>query len=180
MNSSAINSRVIARILAITVLLLSLTSHLAAQTSDNAQTLESLRDIELVVKYGHVDGEEEEWQSNLLQRLEDRARQRLWEAGIPLFQSTDEGGKTSRPRLVFTVLLRRKTEGVPPVQVYAQIFQRVRLWRDSAKELELATWTMHGVGGPMVTQKMVFDVFDGEVAEFLKSYRAANPTSSQV
>jgi len=32
----------------------------------------------------------------------------------------------------------------------------------------------------MVTEKMVYDVFDGQVAEFLKSYRAVNSAASQV
>ena len=81
-----------------------------------------------------MDGQEESWQSDLLQRLEDRARQRLWEAGIPLTQSKDDAGKTSRPRLVFTLNLHR-TECAHPDQVNSQVYQRVRLWRDSAKEL---------------------------------------------
>ena len=80
-------------ILAITVLTLSLSVTLVAQTREHEQTLESLRDIDLVVRYGHVDGQEESWQSDLLQRLEDRARQRLWEAEIPLSQSKDDVGK---------------------------------------------------------------------------------------
>lgn len=167
-----------ARILAITVLLLSLSAQLAAQTAEHAQTLENLRDIDVVVKYGHVDGQQEEWQSNLLQRLEDRARQRLWEAGIPVTQSTEKAG--SRPRVVFTINLNKTTETAPPVYVQVAVHQRVRLWRDPAKQLELATWNQGGVGAPMVTEKMVLDVFDGEVAEFFKAYRAANPTTPQV
>ena len=170
MNSSA-------KVLAITVLLLGLTAQLAAQSSGKAQTLESIRDIEVVVKYGHVDGQQEEWQPILLQRLEDRARQRLWEAGIPLSQ--DKAG-TSRPRLVFTITLNRVSTTVAPVRVDVQVHQRVRLWRDAAKELELATWGQSGFGYPTVTEKMVSDVFDGQVAEFLKAYREVNQTSSQV
>ena len=179
MNSSANNSSVIAKILALTLLLLSLIAQVAAQTREKEQTLENLRDIEVVVKYGRVDGQQEEWQANLLQRLEDRARQRLWEAGVPISQSMDKAGVPGRPRVVFTVTLNRATDNAPPVLVTVQAYQRVRLWRDSAKELELATWTQSGVGGPMVTEKMVLDVFNGEVAEFLKSYSAANPAPSQ-
>jgi hypothetical protein len=176
MNSSANN---IVKILSITVLLLSLTVQLAGQTAEKAQTMEGLRDFAVVVKYGHVDGQQEDWQPILLPRLEDRARESLWEAGIPISQSRDEAGNTTRPRLVFTIDLRRTTVG-DPVRVEAQIFQRVRLWRDSAKELELATWTMDGVGGPMVTEKMVWDVFNGQLDVFLKTYREVNTTSSQV
>jgi len=152
--------------LAITTLLLSLTAQLAAQTTEKRRTLENLSDIEVVVKYGRVEFPQEEWQSNLLQRLEDRARQRLWEAGIPITQSTDKAG--NRPRVVFTVTLSR-AENATPVRVDVAVHQRVRLWRDEAKELELATWSQSGIGGPMVTAKMVLDVFDGEVAQLLQS-----------
>lgn len=169
MNSSAHN---IVKILALTVLLLSLTAQLAAQTTEKANTLEGLSEIGLVVKYGYVDGPQEDWQPILLQRLEDRARESLSEAGISISQSKAEG----RPRLVFTIDLHRESVGAP-VLVQAQIFQRVRLWRDNAKELELETWTMSGVGGPRVSEKMVFDVFEGQVNEFLKTYREVNQTS---
>ncbi len=176
MNSPANSSSVIIKILALTILLLSPTAQLAAQTLEKAQTMEGLRDIVLVVKYGRMDGQQEEWQSTLLQRLEDRARHSLEEAEIPISQSTGDDGKTSRPRLVFTVSLSRRPE-TDPVRVQSEIFQRVRLWRDTEKELELATWTMYGVGGSMVTRKIVLDVFDGQVAEFIKTYREVNSTS---
>jgi hypothetical protein len=174
MNSSTTN---FGKIIAITVLLFSLTAQLAAQTREHEETLQNLKDIDVVVKYGQVNGQEEAWQSNLLQKLEDRARQRLWEAGVPISQDEARPG---RPRLVFTVNMNREIETAPPILVTAEAFQRVRLWRDSAKELELATWTMNGVGGVLVTRKMVYDVFDGQIAEFLKAYRAVNSSSSQV
>ena len=167
----------VTKVLAITVLLLSLIAQLAAQTTEKQRTLQSLSDIEVVVKYGRVEWPQEEWQSDLLQRLEDRARQRLWEAGVPVTQSTDKAG--NRPRVVFTVTLSR-AENTTPVRVDVAVHQRVRLWRDEAKELELATWSQSGIGGPMVTAKMVLDVFDGEVAQFLKSYREVNQASSQI
>jgi hypothetical protein len=165
------------RILAITVLFLSLITQLAAQTREHEETLQNLRDIDVVFKYGQVNGPQEEWQSNLLQRLEALARRCLREEGIPISQ--DEA-HTGRPRLVFTVNLNREIETAPPVLVTVEAFQRVRLWRDSAKELELATWSQNGVGGVLVTEKMVYDVFEGQIAEFLKSYRAVNQSSSQV
>ena len=180
MNSLASSPNVLTKVIASTVLLLSLTAQLSGQTRDHDQTLEGLRDIVLAVKYGRVEGPQEDWQTNLLPRLEDRLRQGLQEAGVPISESTDEAGSTSRPRLVFTVTLHRNTDTAPAVHVGAQIIQRVRLWRDSVKELELATWAMSGIGGPMVTEKMVLDVFDGQVAQFLKTYREVNPTSSQI
>lgn len=163
-------------ILALMILLVGLSAQLSAQTMEKAQTMEGLRDIVVVVKYGRVDGKQEEWQSTLLQRLEDRARHSLQEAEVPISQSTDEPGKSGRPRLVFTVSLSRKPE-TDPVQVETAIVQRIRLWRDTVKQLELATFTTFGVGGPTVTEKAVFDVFDEQVAEFIKTYREVNSTS---
>ena len=103
-------------ILALAILLFGLTGQLAAQTAEKAQTMEGLRDIVLVVKYGRMDGKQEEWQSTLLERLTDRARHVLENAEVPISQSTDEPGKTNRPRLVFTVSLSRKPE-TDPVRV---------------------------------------------------------------
>ena len=163
-------------VLALMILLFGLSAQLSAQTMEKAQTMEGLRDIVVVVKYGRVDGKQEEWQSTLLQRLEDRARHSLEEAEVPISQSTDEPGKSGRPRLVFTVSLSRKPE-IDPVQVETEMVQRIRLWRDTVKQLELATWTMYGVGGPRITEKAVFDVFDEQVAEFIKTYREVNSTS---
>lgn len=157
-------------------MLLSLTAQLAAQTLEKAQTMEGLRDIVLVVKYGHLDGKQEEWQSTLLPRLEERARHSLEEAEIPIVQSTDEDGKSGKPRLVFTISLSRRPES-DPVRVQSEIFQKVRLWRDTTKELELATCGTYDVGGPTVTRKAVLDVFDRQVADFIKAYREVNSTS---
>jgi hypothetical protein len=104
----------------------------------------------------------------------------LREAGVPLFQLTDEAGAAVRPKLIFTLTLNRLTTTAPPVRVDTQVYQRVRLGRDAAKELELPTWVMGGVGGPMVTPQMVMDVFDGQVNVFIKTYNLANPASAEV
>ena len=165
--------------LALAVLLLGLSAQLSLAQRDDEQSLQGLKNIEVVVRYGKVDGEPEKWQENILPTLEERAKKKLEEAGVPLFQSTDENGTAVRPRLVFTLSLNKVTTIAPPVRVDTQLYQRVRLKRDAAKELELATWVMGGVGGPMVTSQMVFDVFDGQVDQFLKTYNAANATPSK-
>ncbi|HKG45195.1 MAG TPA: hypothetical protein VKB02_00600 [Pyrinomonadaceae bacterium] len=164
-------------ILAITVLLLSLTPQLSAQRTDE-ESLQGLRDIGLVVKYGQVNGQPAEWQSTILQKLEDRAKQRLEEAGARI-DLTGGSGILGRPRVVFTINLNRVNSTAAPVQVEASLHQRVRLWRGSAKEFEVATWTLSGIGGPEVTEKMLTDVFDGLVKRFLEVYVAMNPASSQ-
>ena len=173
MNSSA------GKFLALAVLLLGLTAQHSAAQRDDEQSLEGLKNIEVIVKYGHVNGEPEKWQENILQTLEDRAKKKLAEANVPLYQLTDEPGTAVRPRLLFTVNLNSVTTTAPPVRVDTQLYQRVRLWRDAAKELELATWFMYGVGGPLLP-KMVFDVFDAQVDLFIKTYNAANLTPSKV
>ena len=175
MYSSTNNSSVVARILAITVCLLGLTTQLSAQRSDE-QSLEGLRDIGLVVQYGEVNGQEAEWQSIALQRLEERAKQRLQEAGIRIV-STDESSTAGRAKLIFTITLNRINRTAAPITVNASLYQRVRLWRDSGKELELPTWALNGVGGPEVTGKMLFTVFDGQIDAFLKAYKVCNSTA---
>ncbi len=91
MKSSTNNSNVITKILALTVCFFSLTGQLSAGRTDD-KTLEGLREMELVVKFGEVNGQPAEWQSTALQRLKDRAKQQLEEAGIRIL-STDESSK---------------------------------------------------------------------------------------
>jgi len=67
MNSSA------RRFFALAVLLLS--SQLAAAQRDDEQSLQGLKNIEVVVKYGQVTGEPEKWQADILQTLEVINRQ---------------------------------------------------------------------------------------------------------
>ena len=178
MNSSANNSHAVARILALTVCLLSPGGPLSALASSarpsRVETLAGLQDIGLVVKYGEVNGPEAEWQATALQALEARARQQLKDAGIRVLPA--EESSNGRPKLVFTLTLNRLDATAAPVSIETELYQRVRLWRDAAKELELPTWTMGGVGGPEVTEKMLFDVFDGQLECFLKNYKSVNPT----
>jgi len=55
---SAKRLSVTVKILSITVLLLCMTAQLAGQTADKAQTMEGLRNFAVIVKYGHVDGQQ--------------------------------------------------------------------------------------------------------------------------
>ena len=177
MNSSTKNPSVLAKILALTTCFFALTGQLSAGVTDD-KTLEGLRELELTVKFGEVNGQAAEWQSTALQRLEDRAKRQLEEAGIRILP-TDESSSGARAKLVFTVNLNRVDKHAAPVNIETRVLQRVRLWRDSSKGLELSTWTMNGVGGPEVTQKMMFDVFDMQIENFLKYYKPMNPTTSE-
>lgn len=167
-------------IIAASILLLSLFTHISAQNRGDGKILEGLQTIGVVVKYGNADGLDTAEQPATLQMLQDRARKLLTEAEIPLLESTDEAGMNGRPRVVFTVTLNKKTDTGPPVYVESSIHERVRLWRDEKKETVLATWAMGGAGGPTVTQQLLLDVFDGQVKGFIKAYRGANPNRPPV
>ena len=167
-------------IIAASILLLSLFTHISAQNRGDDKTLEGLQNIGLVVQYGNADGLDTAEQPATLQMLQDRARKMLKEAEVPLVESTDEADMKGRPRLVFTVTLNKKTDTAPAVHVESSMYERVRLWRDEKKETDLATWVMDGVGGPTVTQQMLLDVFDGQVKGFVKAYRAVNPNHPPV
>jgi hypothetical protein len=168
-------------ILAISIVLLSLATHISAQNRGPKEALEGLQPIGLVVKYGNADGLDVATHSTTLQTLQDRANNRLRQAGIPLLQQTEDAGMVRRPRLVFTVTLNKHTETAPTIQVESRLYERVRLWRDAAKEMDLATWVQGGVGyAPKVTQEMLLEVFDGQLDEFINAYRAANPNPMSV
>ena len=169
------------QILTATILLLSLFSYIAAQSRTDGfkdanprQTLENLGQIGLTVKYGQVDGLETAMQPAVLQKLRDRALNRLSQGKVPLLQATDEAAVVARPRLVFTVTLRKPTDPPPALGIDSKLFQRVRLWRDPAQEVELPTWSM-SVVGPKVDSEMLLALFDKQLDAFVREYRAANP-----
>jgi hypothetical protein len=70
------------------------------------------------------------------------------------------------------------TDTAPAIRVETRIYQRVHFWRDPSKEMELATWDMNGIGGPRVTREMLLEVFDEQIDQFVKNYRAMNPNPS--
>jgi len=169
------------QILATTILLLSLFTCAKAQTRSPKEALEGLREIGVVVKYRNADGLEAANRPTILQMLQDRAKRRLWEAEVPLLESTDEAFIAGRPRLVFTVTANKPTDTAPTFRVEASLYERVRLRRDPTKEMELATWEKDGVGiAARATQEMLLQVFDGELNEFIKAYREANPNPTRI
>jgi hypothetical protein len=169
------------QILTATILLLNLFSYTAAQSrtagfkdANPGQTLEGLGEIALSVKYGQVDGLESTMQPTLLQKLRDRAANRLRQGDVPLMQLSDEVDTVGRPRLVVTVTLKKLGDPPPALLIESKLFQRVRLWRDPSQEMELPTWTMSSVG-PNVNSEMLFVLFDKPLDAFVTEYRAANP-----
>ena len=117
-------------------------------------------------------------QPTILQMLQDQAKDRLKEAEVPLLSSEDSD-TVDRTRLVFTVTLNKRTDTAPAILVESKLYERVRLWRDPAKEMELATWAQSGVGGPRITNEMLFQVFDGQLNQFIKAYREVNPNPTR-
>lgn len=174
------------QILTATILLLSLFSYIAAQSrtggfkdSNTKLTLEGLGQIGLSVNYGQVDGLEATMQPTILQKLRDRAANRLRQGAVPLMQATDDADMVGKPRLVFTVTLKKQGDPPPALLIESKLFQRVRLWRDPSQEMELPTWTMSSVG-PNVDSEMLFVLFDKPLDAFVREYRAANPNPLSV
>jgi hypothetical protein len=164
------------QILTTTILLLGLFIYAPAQNRSPKEALEGLREIGVIVRYDNAEGLEPAMLPTILQMLQERARGRLMETAVPLLQSTQEVDMFGRPRLVFTVTANRPTDTGPTIRVQGSLYERVRLWRDPTKEMELATWVQSGVGiAPTVTQELLLQVFDGQVNEFIRDYREANP-----
>ena len=168
------------QLLTITVLLLSLSIHTSGQSRiqgfkdwNPKQTLEGLRDIGLVVKYGQVDGLPEVMRPAMLQMMQDRARDLLRLGEVPILKSTDEANIVARPRLVFTITMNKQTDPPPAISVELKLYERVRLLRDPAKELELATLSA-SVAGPKATNEKLFALFEQHVNAFVRAYREMN------
>jgi hypothetical protein len=167
------------QILTASIFILSLFSYAAAQSrtagfNDSNPALEGLGQIGLSVKYGQVDGLEATMQPTILQKLRDRAVNRLRQGEVPLLQATDEAEMVGRPHLVFTVTLKKLGDPPPALLIESKLFQRVRLWRDPSQEMELPTWTMNSLG-PNVELEMLFALFDKPLDAFVREYREANP-----
>lgn len=153
------------------VLLLSLFICASAQNRSARETLEGLRDIQVLVRYAQVDGLEASMQPTILQMLQDRARDRLREAAVPLAT----GDNVDRSRLVFTVTVNKNSDTAPAILVESKLYERVHLLRDPAKQMEVATWVQSGTGGPRVRNEILFDVFDEQLKVFIRDYREVNP-----
>ncbi|HET8671080.1 MAG TPA: hypothetical protein VFM05_10765, partial [Candidatus Saccharimonadales bacterium] len=152
--------------------------HVSAQNRSAEESLAGLRDFNMIVQYAKADVLPEETQPILLQKLQDRAIEALKQANIPLLKSTDHAEMAGRPRLVFTVTLNKEGHHDPAIHVESRVYQTVLLRRDRTKEMELATWVQSGIGVPSVTEKMLFDVLDGQLKAFIDAYRTANPEST--
>ena len=174
------------RILTAVIVLLSMVGYAASQSRAGGfkdwnprETLTGLGEIGLIIKYGQPDPVEEGGQASILQRLRDRAEIRLRQGGVWLSQSTDEAELNAESHLIVTITLKKPSDNPPALLVESKLFQRVRLWRDPAKEMELATWSMSVVGANQ-EEKMLFMLFDKLCDSFVSEYRAANPNPQRV
>lgn len=169
------------QILTTTILFLSLGTYAAAQNRSPKEALEGLREIGVNVKFGDANGLEAATQPAILQMLQDRAKDRLREAEVPVLRSSDEANMAGKPRLVFTVTANKPSTDAVTIRVESRLYERVRLWRDRAKEIELATWVQSGIGvGSTLSHEMLFQVFDGQLNEFIRDYREGNPNPARV
>jgi len=161
-------------VLAVSLLLLSLSVYAAAQNRSPEEALRGISGLAVSVKYATVDGLPEEMRGPILTELQNRAMGRLMQADMPLLQANNDPELAGQLRLMFIVTVNKETGRSMPVQVETELIERVRLRRDESKQAILATWVQRGIGGPDASTKMVFDVFDGQVAGFIKDYKRAN------
>ncbi len=166
-------------ILITNILLLSLFTYTSAQNRNANETLEGLKAIGVIVKYGQVDGLEPAMQPTILQTVQDRARARLLAARLPLLPATDETKMVGRPRLVFTLTLKKPSDTPPALLIDGRFYQRVRLDRDAGKEMELATWSM-GTVWPELTPDMLVMLVEKQLDAFIDAYQAMNPVPPRV
>src|SRR5690349_4172950 len=111
------------RILTISLLLLGIATHSSAQNRGTKENLEGLQDVGLVVKYGNADGLDIALQATTLQMLQQRAKDRLQQAGIPLLKLSAEADMVGRPRVVFTVTLNKHIEAAPAILVESKFYE---------------------------------------------------------
>jgi hypothetical protein len=167
-------------VLAVLVLLLTLNLSVSAQNRSPEEALKGVGGFGVSVKYANVDGLPEEMRAPVLTELHDRAKNLLMQADMPFVESINDTDLDGNLRLVFTVTMTKATGKSMPVRVETGLSERVRLRRDESKEIDLATWVQAGIGGPISTTKMLFDVFDGQVQGFIKDYQRANPKPTKV
>ena len=166
-------------VLAVSLLLLSVSVHAAAQNRSPEEALRGVSSLDVSVKYATVDGLPEEMRGPILTELHNRAINRLMQADMPLLQPNNDAELAGQLHLVFIVTVNKETGRSMPVQVETELTERVRLRRDESKQMILATWAQRGIGGPNASTKMVFDVFDGQVEGFIKDYKRANEKPSE-
>jgi hypothetical protein len=173
------------QILTAIVLLLSLFTYGVAQRRGDAfndarpdQTLEGLGQIGFIVKNGQADGLPESMRPAILQALKDRGTDLLTKEEVPLLKSTDEADMRGRPHLVVTVTLKKPNDIPPVVHIETELFQRVRLSRDSAKELEVATWSTARLGSE-ITEERLLSLLEEQLHGFIRTYREVNAKASQ-
>src|ERR1700752_143988 len=160
-------------VLVITLTLLACTS-VSAQTRE--QTLSGLKGVRLTVMYGRSnDGLDEAQRPQVLKMLQEQAKAKFVEAGIPLLATSDQSLPSCMPHFVVYVTLMKDASFAPPIMVEAKFFQKARLWRDPTKEIDAETWSSYGIGGPIVKTDVLENVFTQQVDAFIKAYQLANP-----
>lgn len=162
--------------LATTLLLLVLCANTPAQNRSDKEILVGLRDFVMTVKYLQADGLEASQRPIILQRLQERAKDQLTKAEIPLLSTPDDTNIISRPVLTFVVTANKDTKNAFTAIVETKLYERVRLSRDATKEMTVTTWFYDGYGvAPVVTEKVLTDLLDSQVNRFIEAFREANP-----
>jgi hypothetical protein len=84
------------------------------------QTLSGLKGVRLTVMYGRSnDGLDETQRPRVLKMLQDQAKAKFAQAGIPLLETSDQALPVGSPHLVVYVTVMKNASFAPPIMVEA-------------------------------------------------------------
>ncbi|HKY28322.1 MAG TPA: hypothetical protein VJM12_10335 [Pyrinomonadaceae bacterium] len=115
--------------------------------------------------------------SALQKVLQDDVEARFIKAGVPLVRFAQEIESTpGSPRFQIEIVLDKPNGHVYPVVTQSNLFQKVRLSRDSSIELTVSTWGTYTVGNYDIGESAMLKAQVGaEADQFIKDYLKQNP-----
>ena len=163
-------------LLVATLLLLASLPCVSAQQRDDELSLQGLKGIRYAISWGTTDPIAGDKLAGWVKMLEDRADEKLKEAGIPLLKTTDQTEPAGNPMLVVHVKLQRPHASITLAEFETKFWQRVQLSRDPSKKVNAVTWETFALGGPEVTDQLLLALLNDQLERFIKAFRTANPS----
>ena len=160
-------------VLALTCLLL--TAAYASAQAKGPESLRGLKGVRLVIMFDRAEAMDEAQRAEVLDLLQNEAKAKFQEAGIPLLEFKPEIEKAGSPQFIIRITLDKPNGFVYPLVTEAKLLQKVRLARDPAVEMDASTWETFGVGAPKLTVEMIRTEIATEVDLFIKDYLSVNP-----
>jgi hypothetical protein len=158
------------------VLLLASFTCVSAQERDDEISLQGLPGIRFAISWGTTDPIAGDRLAGWVKMLQDRADQKLKEAGIPILKHMGQTEPAGDPVLVVHIRLQRPHASTTLAEFETKFWQKVQLSRDPSKKLNAVTWETFGLGGPEVTDQLLLALLDDQLNRFIKAFKTANPT----